>query len=96
MFPTEKLSSKRKKDDKKEDRSQTIVCWFLGNIYEQYSEEMFSSGSHITEYRDKAEMGKQMELALQRGILTPDESKVISSFPSRTYIKLLTKNNLVP
>ena len=34
-------------------------------------------------------------LALQRGILVPNESKVICSFPPSTYIKPLTKSNLV-
>lgn len=55
---------------------------------------MFSRGSHVTKYRNEAEMGKQMDLALQRGLLMLNESKVISSFPPRTYIKPLTTSYL--
>lgn len=39
VFPGEEpLSLKREKKKKeRKDRSQTMVCWFLGNIYVQYS-----------------------------------------------------------
>lgn len=56
---------------------------------------MFSRGSHITGYRNETQMGKWMDLALQRGVLVPNKSKVISLFPPSTCIKPLTKNNLI-